>query len=121
MKAWMFCHGLGPFAVSIIQTVLPRSWIIDFALKVIKQIKGKVYFESYAPAVSWAAVSLLLNLSAILIWELVHVDYTAAFIQLLINYDVYVKMQKVFLEKGNALYLNRSLYGLCQSSRDFSL
>ena len=92
-----------------------------FCVRGDKQIEGKDYFETYAPVVSWATVRLLLILSVVMNWVSVQVDYTDAFIQAPIDCDVFVEMPRGFLQKGKVLHLNKGLYGLCQSSRNFFL
>jgi len=47
------------------------------------------------------------------------VDYTCAFLHAPITEDVYVRMPRGFEEDGKVLKLQKSLYGLRQSPRNF--
>ena len=45
------------------------------------------------------------------------IDYTAAFLQAPLNYDVYVQMPKIFTGSAKVLFLKQALYGLQDSHR----
>ena len=131
--------------------VLPSTWAFrckrfpDGSIKKLKarfcargdkQLEGVDYFETFAPVVNWNTVRLMLTLTLVHKLETAQADFTAAFIHAEIdkdpNYDkmtlseqersgVYVEMPKGFKEEGKVLKLNRSLYGLKQSPRNFYL
>jgi hypothetical protein len=99
-----------------------------------RQIEGVDYFDTFAPVVSWTTVRLMLILSAILDLHTRQADYTAAFVHAPIDRDpnfdslspeqqarqgVYVDMPRGFSQPGKVLRLNKSLYGLKQSPRNF--
>ena len=99
-----------------------------------KQIAGKDYFETFAPVVMWQSVRFILVLSILLGLEIKQVDYTAAFVHAPIDKDprwdemaeleeersgVFIEMPRGFREEGKVLKLQRSLYGLKQSARNF--
>ena len=118
--------------------VLPSTWAFKckrrpdglvqklkarFCVRGDRQIDG-VDFDSdeiYSPVVSWSTVRLLLILSCILQLKTKQVDYTAAFLHAPIEDDshVYVEQPRGFQEPGKVLKLNRCLYGLKQSPRNF--
>jgi len=94
------------------------------------QKKGVDVFETFAPVVSWTTVRLMLILSVILDLKSTQVDYTAAFVQAPIDTDVYISLPKGWehlnkmgllqpFKAGHVLKLYRSLYGMCQSPRNF--
>ena len=62
---------------------------------------------------------MMLVLSAILGLSMHQVDYTAAFVHVPMEEDVYVEMSCGFQEPGKVLELKQSLYGLRQSPRNF--
>ena len=66
----------------------------------------------------WIAVRLILILSLVLNWTTVQSDYKNAFAQPNLTDKVYMELPKDFSAKQNGdfvLWLNKSLYGLCQA------
>jgi hypothetical protein len=49
------------------------------------------------------------------------IDYTAAFVQAPINTDVYIEMPRMFSTQEKVWKLQKSIYGLKQSPRNFFL
>ena len=90
-----------------------------------EQIEGYDYFETYSPVVMWMSVRLLLVMSILLDLETNQIDYTAAFVHAPIDCLVYVEAPVGFRQQiGDVDYvwkLNKSLYGLCQSPRNYFL
>ena len=127
--------------------VLPSTWAFKvkrYPSGLVRKLKARMcvrgdqqqagidFFESYAPVVQWATVRTLLILSVILSLKSMQVDYTAAFCQADIDTDVYVSLPRGWRElnrlgltepfkDNHVLKLNRSLYGLVQSPRNFFL
>jgi hypothetical protein len=102
------------------------------------QVENFDYFETFAPVVTWNTVRILLTMSLLLILATKQVDYTAAFVHTPIDkppgYDemtdlekeqsgVCIEMPHGFAEEkeGKVLKLNKSLYDLKQSPRNFFL
>ena len=98
------------------------------------QVEGVDFFDTYAPVVSWTTVRLILILTVELGLATKQVDYTAAFVHADIDKPpgcdlmseaeksrsgVYVEMPRGFQQPGHVLKLRKSLYGLCQSPRNF--
>ena len=98
---------------------LVRKFKARFCVRGDMQIEGVDFDETYAPVVNWITVRTLLILSLQLGLVTAQVDYTAAFPQSDLDQDVYVEMPKGFAEKGMVYKLNKSLYGLRQSPRNF--
>ena len=90
-----------------------------FCVRGDQQIEGIDFFETFAPVVQWSTIRLMLVLSQRLGLATAQVDYTAAFVQAKIDEDVYVQMPRGFRKPNTVLKLNRSLYGLRQSPRNF--
>jgi hypothetical protein len=98
-----------------------RKFKARFCVRGDRQIQDVDYFDTYSPVVNWTTVRLMLVLSAILKLHTKQVDYTAAFLHAPIEEDVYVDMPRTFQQPGKVLKLNRCLYGLKQSPRNFFL
>jgi hypothetical protein len=84
-----------------------------------EQQQGVDYFETFAPVVMWLTVRMLLIMSILMDLETKQIDYTAAFVHAPIDCVVYVDMPRGFETPGMVWKLNRSLYGLAQSPRNF--
>ena len=100
---------------------LVRKLKARFCVRGDPQIEGVDFFETFAPVVSWITNRLLLILSIHLNLSTMQVDYTSAFLHATLNDEVYVEMPRGYKSPGKVLKLNRSLYGLRQSPRNFFL
>ena len=98
---------------------LVRKFKARYCVRGDMQIEGVDFDETYAPVVNWVTVRTLLILSQQLGLVTAQVDYTAAFPQSDLDQDVYVEMPRGFMEKNMVYKLNKSLYGLRQSPRNF--
>ena len=126
--------------------VLPSTWAFKikrfpdglirklkarFCVRGDKQIEGIDFFDTFAPVVQWSTVRLLLVLSLTLNLATKQVDYVSAFCQAPIEEDVYVELPlgwrrlnkfgglKEKFRENHVLKLNRSVYGLKQSPKNF--
>ena len=84
--------------------------------------KGKHYWETYAPVVSWQSIRLLLTMSALYNWHTVQLDFVLAFPQAPVEKDLYMDIPKGFdMSEGNrkdyALKIHRNIYGQKQAGR----
>jgi len=101
-----------------------------------KQEKNVDYWDTYAPVVNWTTVRLMLILTAQLGLASRQVDYTAAFVHAEIarppgfekmtpdeqkRSGTYMEMPRGFAKPGRVYRLNKALYGLCDSSRQWWL
>ena len=109
---------------------LVRKLKARFCVRGDRQIEGVDYFDTFAPVVQWSTVRLLLVLSVTLGLATKQVDYVSAFCQAPIEEDVYIehprgwrKLNRLGLKEkfkeGHVLKLNRSVYGLKQSPKNF--
>ena len=83
-----------------------------------KQIEGVDYYEKYAPVINWNTVRLLLAITQQMGWANWQIDFDNAFVQAVLDTDVYVELPQEFKPPGGGdavLKLNRSLYGLVQA------
>jgi len=118
------------FKIKRFPSGLVRKLKARFCVRGDMQKKGVDVFETFAPVVSWTTVRLMLILSVILDLKSTQVDYTATFVQAPIDTDVYISLPKGWehlnkmgllqpFKAGHVLKFNRSLYGMCQSPRNF--
>lgn len=109
---------------------LVRKLKARFCVRGDRQIEGVDFFDTFAPVVQWSTVRLLLVLSISLGLATKQVDYVSAFCQAPIEEDVYIEhprgwrnLNKLGLKEkfkdGHVLKLNRSVYGLKQSPKNF--
>ena len=110
---------------------LMRKLKARFCVRGDQQQAGIDFFETYAPVVSWTTVRLLLVFSLLLELKTKQVDYTAAFVQAPIDTDVFISLPRGWrmlnrrldpdshFKEDHVLKLNRSVYGLCQSPKNF--
>jgi len=96
-----------------------RKFKARFCCRGDQQVFGIDYVDTFAPVVSWTKVRILLILSVILGLDTKQVDYTCAFLHAPITENVHVRMPRGFEEEVKALKLQKSLYGLRQSPRNF--
>ena len=95
-----------------------------------QQVEGVDFFETFAPVVQWSTVRIMFILSLQLGLASMQVDYVSAFCQAPIEEDVYISIPRGWetlnemgltekFKPGHVLKLNRSMYGLRQSPRNF--
>lgn len=81
---------------------------------------GVNYDETYAPVSTHSSLRIMLALAAANRWHTAHLDVTAAFLSTPLKEEVY--MEPPFPEEGGQKYkLVKSIYGLKQSAREFSI
>ena len=84
------------------------------------QKHGVDYDETFCPVVSFESVQIVITMAAKHDLKLHQLDITTAFLNGELNEDIYMKQPEGFEVKGKehlVCKLNRSLYGLKQSSR----
>ena len=84
-----------------------------------QQVKGVDAFDTFSPVVSWSTVRLMLILSVALNLATVQVDYDNAFVQAELKEPVYMEIPRGYRVPNKILRLNKSLYGLRTSSKNF--
>ena len=112
------------------KNILPSTWALKrkrypdgrirkykacFCVQEDKQVYGVDFDETYAPVVQWSTVWMLLSLSLTLGLKMRQVDYMNAFVQAVIDGEVYCKLPHKFIGPDNDQYvlkLKKSLYGL---------
>jgi hypothetical protein len=85
-----------------------------------KQIYGMNYYETYAPVVTWFAIRIMIIFGIIFCWALHQVDFTMAYLQALIEMDIYMELpQGIQTAHGNTkdhvLKLEKNIYGQKQA------
>ncbi|MGH3053412.1 MAG: reverse transcriptase domain-containing protein [Gaiellaceae bacterium] len=90
-----------------------------FCVRGDKQVEGVDYFEKYAPVVQWPTVRMMLCMAAHLGLATRQIDFSNAFVQAMLNEDVYIQAPRYFRAPPGdpefVLKLNKSLYGLVQA------
>lgn len=82
------------------------------------QKKGVNYLETYSPVARFESVRLVLCLSAMMNWDILHLNVKNAFLNGKIDHDVYLKAPNGTTKNNNLVWkLQKSIYGLKQSSR----
>ncbi len=81
-----------------------------------------MYYDTYAPVVTWFAIRLLIVFGILFSWSLQQVDFVMAYLQALIKMDMYKELpQGINIKKGNSknhvFKLLANLYGQKQAGR----
>ena len=88
------------------------------------QIAGIDYTDVFAPVIRSTSIRLLLALTVIQQMEIHHMDVETAFLNGNLTETLYMKQPPGFIEPGKehlVCRLNRSIYGLKQSSREWNI
>jgi len=86
------------------------------------QTYGIDFFDVFSPTISSTTIRILLSLGCQLNWDFHQLDIETAFLNSPIEEDVYVKQAQGYVKDPSKVYkLNRSLYGLKQSPRNWHL
>jgi hypothetical protein len=68
-----------------------------------KQVYGIIFFETYAPVVTWLAIRLRIVFGIIFCWALRQVDFVMAYPQAPIETDIYMELpQGIKTVTGNS-------------------
>ncbi|CAM9996736.1 unnamed protein product [Sphacelaria rigidula] len=82
------------------------------------QVEGIYYFDTFAPTASSTSNRLVAAMACKLDWDLKHLDVHQAFIQLVLDTDIYLRLPPgCETESGKVVLLNKALYGLMQGGR----
>jgi Reverse transcriptase (RNA-dependent DNA polymerase) len=89
------------------------------------QVEGVDYFDTYAPVVNITTIRTLLACGAAHDWEMEQMDIDTAFLNAMVDEEIYVKMAPGYEQYGvngeSLVYrLHRSLYGLKQAPRNWN-
>ena len=97
-----------------------RKYKARFCVRGDNQVYGEDFDETYTLVVQWWTVQMLLSLSLTSGLKTKQVDYTNAFVQVVIDEEVYCEFPQEFIGPDNDQYvlkLKKSLYGLKQDPR----
>ena len=89
-----------------------KAWLVAQGYS---QIEGVDYDETFALIARMESIRILLALACQLKFKLYEMDVKTAFLNGLLNEDVYVAQPKGFIDPhflDHVLYLKKSLYGL---------
>lgn len=89
-----------------------------FCVQGFSQRDGIDYLQTFASVAKNASIKIILALAALFDWELDQTDVVTAFLNGLLEEEIYVKPPEGFEEPNGMVWLlNRALYGLKQSPR----
>jgi hypothetical protein len=84
------------------------------------QVEGVDFFDTWAPVGSYATLRVLFSVAAVEDLEMRHIDIQCAFLNGVIEGDVYVEQPEMFGDgSDNVWKLRKTLYGLKQSAREW--
>ena len=84
-----------------------------------KQKEGIDYFETFAPVVQWLTICPCFIMIILLNLHTKQIDYTAAFLQVPLDHNVYVEIPKIFTSPGKVWLLKQALFGLKDAPRAY--
>jgi hypothetical protein len=80
-----------------------------------QQKEGADFFDTFAPVVRWTTIRAIITLAAKKEWDLDQFDFIIAFLNGLIEEDIYMEIPQGFKSlgcEGKVCKLNHALYGL---------
>lgn len=114
------------------KTALPNKWVFKrktdqdgnviqykarLVIKGYAQKKGVDFQEVYSPVVRWTSIRYLLALAAQQNLYIHQMDAVSAFLQGSIDTEIYMMQPEMYKKSDEVCHLNKSIYGLKQSSR----
>ena len=94
-----------------------------FVAKGFSQVHGSDYFETFSPTAKMSSIRILMQLAVELNLIVHQMDMKTAFLNAPIDCEIYVQQPEGYVVKGSeafVLRLNKSLYGLKQSGRNWN-
>ena len=92
-----------------------------FVAKGFTQVKGMDYFETFSPTVKMTSIRVFMQLAAEYDLFISQMDVKTAFLNAPIDCEIYVQQPKGYEKPGGLVCkLNKSLYGLKQSGRNWN-
>jgi hypothetical protein len=88
------------------------------------QIQGIDYDETFSPVARFESLRLLLALAALEDWEIHQMDVKSAFLNGLLEEEIYMEQPEGFVEpgqEGKVCLLAKAIYGLKQASRAWNI
>lgn len=90
-----------------------------YVAKGFSQVQGLDYDETFAPVVQYDSLRLLLAISANKRWKPRQLDIKTAFLYGILNEEIYMQLPEGFRKEDHVARLNRCIYGLKQSPREW--
>ncbi|CAM8927036.1 unnamed protein product [Rhodiola kirilowii] len=101
----------------------PPRFKARLVAKGFSQKEGIDYNEIFAPVVKYKTLRLLLAMSTVFNWEIDQMDVKTAFLNGDLEETIYMKQPKGFVDRkfpDHVCHLNKSIYGLKQSPRQWN-
>jgi hypothetical protein len=110
------------FKIKLDEHNLPVRYKARLVAKGYEQIYGVNYDDTYAPVAQHKSIRLLLSIVTELDLELKQIDFTTAFLNAPLDYEIHMEQPEGLSSRGDGrvLLLNRALYGLKQSPRQWN-
>ena len=96
---------------------------LDLLLKVIDQVQGVDYDETFSPVAMLKSVRIMLAIAAFYDYEIWQMDVKTAFLNGFLKEELYMIQPEGFVDPKGAnkvCKLQRSIYGLVQASRSWN-
>jgi Reverse transcriptase (RNA-dependent DNA polymerase) len=108
------------FKLKVDKTGTPYRRKARFFAKGYRQIQGIDYQESFAPVVRYDSLRVIITIAAERDLELYQLDVKTAFLNGVIDEEIYIAQPEGYVETGReheVCRLNKSIYGIKQASR----
>ena len=108
------------FKLKVDKKGVPYRRKARFFAKGYRQIQGIDYQESFAPVVRYDSLRVIIAIAAERDLELYQLDVKTAFLNGIIDEEIYIAQPEGYIEQGRedeVCRLNKSIYGICQASR----
>lgn len=92
---------------------------VKYVAKGFTQVQGLDYDEIFAPVVRFESLRMLLAISAIKGWKPRQLDIKTAFLYGILNEEIYMELPEGYKIENHVARLNRRIYGLKQSPREW--
>ena len=132
LRAFEFVN-VEPGGVNVVSARWVFAWKVDKDSNIVKpkarlvargfsQVHTVDFLETYAPAPAASSVKLLVAIAVRNDWELRQLDLKQAFIQVDLDFNVFMKLPDGCEDKsGKVVKLNKSVYGLKQAGRRWAM
>ncbi len=101
-----------------IQTWEVYKWKACLNIDSSRQVKGRDYWDTYAPVATWGSIWLVLAKAIIQGWHSKQIDFVMAYTQASVERDMYMEIPKGFEVEGDGDYvlqIHKNIYGQKQA------
>ncbi len=101
-----------------IQTREVYKWKACLNIDGSRQVKGRDYWDTYAPVATWGSIRLILAKAIIQGWHSKQINFVMAYTQAPVEQDMYMEIPKGFEVEGDGDYvlqIHKNIYGQKQA------